>query len=376
MDGVPFNGQQMLQNGRPPGVPGQQMAYENTQHTNQILMNSGINPGNLSDSQFASFQQQNPSVQQKSIQVYAQNLGKNQRDSMPKAGGMSDGGSPMMGPGMDIGVGGPDFYGGNSAAAAMQMRAGGVPPNAGPNAAGGNHALQDYQMQLMLLEQQNKKRLLMARQEQDTAIRPDGQPGMPGFAPGMSPQGSRGGSSPGPGEQARRGTPKMNQSGLPGSPLPDGSLRGSPAAMNFTAMNPEMYAHMNGAAGMRPPSSSNPGFNNGNFTQQQMEQMQRAGRMTNGGWQQGPQGQASMMPQGQPPQPPQPPQMGTPQQRNEMPPPQGPPPGAATNGRPNSPTAPPTPQQSNKTNPKKKDQKDRKVAFSPTHFFGQMNSLY
>jgi hypothetical protein len=32
---------------------------------------------------------------------------------------------------------------------------------------GSNHALQDYQMQLMLLEQQNKKRLLMARQEQD-----------------------------------------------------------------------------------------------------------------------------------------------------------------------------------------------------------------
>jgi hypothetical protein len=31
----------------------------------------------------------------------------------------------------------------------------------------GSHALQDYQMQLMLLEQQNKKRLMMARQEQD-----------------------------------------------------------------------------------------------------------------------------------------------------------------------------------------------------------------
>lgn len=31
----------------------------------------------------------------------------------------------------------------------------------------GNQALQDYQRQLMLLEQQNKKRLLMARQEQD-----------------------------------------------------------------------------------------------------------------------------------------------------------------------------------------------------------------
>ncbi|OBT72714.1 hypothetical protein VF21_08835, partial [Pseudogymnoascus sp. 05NY08] len=37
----------------------------------------------------------------------------------------------------------------------------------------GRHALQDYQMQLMVLEQQNKKRLLMAREafkEQDTAL--------------------------------------------------------------------------------------------------------------------------------------------------------------------------------------------------------------
>ena len=32
----------------------------------------------------------------------------------------------------------------------------------------GNHALQDYQMQLMMLEQQNKKRLSMARQEHTT----------------------------------------------------------------------------------------------------------------------------------------------------------------------------------------------------------------
>lgn len=37
----------------------------------------------------------------------------------------------------------------------------------------GNHALQDYQMHLMLLEQQNKKRLLMAKafEEQDTALK-------------------------------------------------------------------------------------------------------------------------------------------------------------------------------------------------------------
>lgn len=37
----------------------------------------------------------------------------------------------------------------------------------GPTGGGISHALQDYQMQLMLLEQSNKMRLMMARQEQD-----------------------------------------------------------------------------------------------------------------------------------------------------------------------------------------------------------------
>jgi hypothetical protein len=37
---------------------------------------------------------------------------------------------------------------------------------------GSNRALQDYQMQLMLLEQQNKKRLLIARQKQQDALQP------------------------------------------------------------------------------------------------------------------------------------------------------------------------------------------------------------
>lgn len=370
IEGIPFNGQQMMPNGRgpPQGLPGQQMmADPQAQHANQLLISNGINPGNLSESQFTSFQQQNPAVQAKSIQVYAQNLAKNQRDSMSKAGGMSDQGSPMMAPGMDLGVGGPDFYAGANSVAAMQMRNGGVPPHGAANGAGGNHALQDYQMQLMLLEQQNKKRLLMARQEQDTITRPDGQPGMPGpagFAPGMSPQGSRGGPSPGPGEQGRRGTPKMGQPGLPGSPLPDGSIRGSPAAMNFNSMNPDIYGQMNGGP-MRPPPSSHPGFNGPFNPQQQMEAMQRAAqagaRMPNGNWQQGPQGQAPMMQQ---PQPQQPAQMGTPQQRNDMPPPQGLPAGAIANGRPGSPAAPPTPQPANKANPKgKKDTKDRKVSF-------------
>lgn len=39
--------------------------------------------------------------------------------------------------------------------------------SAGNPSSEGNHALQDYQMQMTLLEQQNKKRMRMARQEQD-----------------------------------------------------------------------------------------------------------------------------------------------------------------------------------------------------------------
>ena len=371
MDGVPFNAQQMMQNGRgpPPGMAGQMMGGPTAnQAASDILMQGGINPGNLSDSQFASFQQQNPAIQQKSIQVYAQNVAKSQRQqSMSNAGGsISDRGSLMMVSALDVGALGPDFYNGSNPSA-MQMR-GAPPPNVPNGGAGGNHALQDYQMQLMLLEQQNKKRLLMARQEQDLGGRPDGMPGMPGapgFPPGMSPSGSRGGPSPGPGDQ-KRGTPKINQVGLPGSPMPDGSTRGSPAAINFTGMTPDMYNQMNGN-GMRPPSS-HPGFVNAQYSAQHMEQMARAqhpgqagGRVANG-WQQGPQSQAPMI---QPPQAQQPAQVGTPQQRNDMPPPQGVP-NANANGRPSSPTAPPTPQPATKANLKggKKEPRDRKVSYS------------
>jgi hypothetical protein len=40
-------------------------------------------------------------------------------------------------------------------------------PGGQPGGSGGNHSSQDYQMQLMRLEQQKKKRLMMERQEQD-----------------------------------------------------------------------------------------------------------------------------------------------------------------------------------------------------------------
>jgi hypothetical protein len=75
-------------------------------------MANGIDPQSLTPSQLASFQSQNPAVQQKSIQVYAQTVAQHYKKSA-------------------------------------------------------NHALPDYETQLMALEQQNKKRLMMARQEQD-----------------------------------------------------------------------------------------------------------------------------------------------------------------------------------------------------------------
>lgn len=369
IENIPFNGQQMVPNGRGPtqGMQGQQMrdAAMNANQANQLLMNNGINPETLTPTQFQTFQAQNHQIQAKSIQVYNQNLARNNgsRQGMPTPG-MPGQGSPIMQPSFDLGPGGVPDYMNNQA-----MLRGGVPPS---SANGGNHALQDYQMQLMLLEQQNKKRLLMARQEQDIVTRPDvPMPGGPGYAPGMSPSGSRSGPSPGPNEQMgkRVGTPKMGPSGMPGSPMPDGSMpqaRGSPAPMSFNGPMPaEMYMNGMGAVGpngMRLPPSSHPGqIPAGGFpAQPQMEalraQAQAAGRMPNGQqWQQGPpQGQAPMM---QPNQPQPPAQVGTPNQRNAMPPPQGLPAGTGANGaRPSSPAqgAPPTPQPTNKPNPKAK----------------------
>ncbi|CAA9410468.1 hypothetical protein AVDCRST_MAG94-6397 [uncultured Leptolyngbya sp.] len=406
LDGGPF----MMPNGRgqPQGMPGQQMGgTAQAVQANQLLAANGINPNQLTPSQFNSFQQQNPTVQQKSIQVYAQNLAQHQRSAlnnqglpkgMTNAAGVPNHGSPIM-PGADVQNLGPvnmnDFYTGQP----PQMRG-----MQGANGQGGNHALHDYQMQLMLLEQQNKKRLMMARQEQDLQQRPDGAPGPNGqaaFPPGMSPQGSRSGQSPGPNDQMKRGTPKINPSGLPGSPLPDGSMpnnRGSPAPMNFQPgqmppdMNPQLYQQQMKTMGdmamggmphgsvMRPPSSHPQPLGGHQYNPTQLEllrqqqqaqaqaQAQQAGRMPNGSWQQGPQGQVAMMqqpPQGQQPQP-----MGTPQARNQqMPPPQAPPTGPNPNGRtqPSSPQPPvaPSPQQSNKANPKgKKEGKPKVVSFA------------
>ena len=373
LEGGSFNGQQMMVNGRgpPQGLPGQQMMNHPNAHANKLLVHAGINPNTLSQQQLETFQNQNYAVQQKSIQVYNNNLQQPGRQAMPNPG-ISSQGSPMMQPNLDIN---PEFYsGGNPASLPMQVR--GMPAANG----GGSHALQDYQMQLMLLEAQNKKRLLMARQEQDDMTRPNGQAPYP---PGMSPQGSRSGPSPGPNDQIKRGTPKMGQAGLPGSPLPDGSMpqaRGSPAAMNYNNHVPqEMFQQMqhmkpleNGMApNMRPPSS-HPQFNGVQMNSQQHMELMRANAPVQNGngmggavWPQRPQGQAPMI---QPP-PLNQQQMGTPQTRNAMPPPQAPPAGGAVNGRPGSPqqaVAPPTPQQSKQPNPKGKKDSKAKVSFRKT----------
>lgn len=55
-----------------PGMPEQQMMDDTAYNVKQLLTNDGINPAHLSDAQFASFQQQNTSIQQKSIQLHHQ----------------------------------------------------------------------------------------------------------------------------------------------------------------------------------------------------------------------------------------------------------------------------------------------------------------
>jgi len=224
-------------------------------------------------------------------------------------------------------------------------------------------------MQLMLLEQQNKKRLLMARQEQDSMTHPQTGPNGQ-FAPTMSPQGSRaGGPSPNPNEMAR-GTPKMQ----PGA-SPNGQMQGraspAPGFDPSQGIPPNMGNQMVvGANGTMMPRS-HPQFAGGQqLTQGQLEAFNRQ-MMPNGTFPGGAQPMPpNMMPSG-PPMPGQqlgqgPPNM-TPRQGNQaMPPPPAPQPNATGGTQPSSPAAapaPPTPNQTNKAKPgAKKDTKNNKSA--------------
>ncbi len=401
LEGAGFNPNQpgMMPNGRPvgQGMPGQQVGAgpNQQQQVQQMLLSSGINPATLNHDQMQTFAAQSPAVQAKTIATYTSNLQQNASNqmhnkAMPNAGGPQTQGSPMISTPDGAALG---SYYNTDMGAPGAMRPG---PGAG-QAAGSNHALQDYQMQLMLLEQQNKKRLMMARQEQDGVVslpRADGGPavpGGPGAQPGpnaqpfqgASPQGGRTGASPTPAEQMKRNQ-QMGNAGI-GSPLPENpQSRGSPNAVNF--MGPGAHMDPNGAPnnffkgmggmegnmvggaqmnGMRPPSS-HPGQQfNGQMTsqmmaaarQQQQQQQQGAQGVPQMPWQQGAPNGAQMGPQGQQIQ-------GTPQQRS-MPPPPSAPAAANTNQRtqtasPQTTTvAPPTPQQS-KASAKKKETKGAK----------------
>ncbi|ETI28591.1 hypothetical protein G647_01041 [Cladophialophora carrionii CBS 160.54] len=332
LDGQQFNGG-MMPNVRP-GMP-------NVAPQNMMIQNA-FQP-NMNNPQF----RQNGGMPQKPMQAQMANGMMN----------MANAGSPMM-QGMN-----PQFDNNMQMDMYNQRMAGQQLQGAPGGGQSGNHALQDYQMQLMLLEQQNKKRLMMARQEQDNAVNRDGGPGGPmvGMQPGGMSPGSRTGTSPNPVDQMKR-TPQL---GLPGSPSAGDMARGSPAApMTFMNgipgggdFNPTMFMKDNqgmvpGGPGMRPPTSMEM---QNNMARQQQARM--AGQF------QGGQPMVQNPSQGQP-QP-----MGTPGQRNEMPPPQAP---AANNaprnqgGSPQSGNAPPTPSTGNKPNPKTKKAKEENTKKRPT----------
>ena len=335
-----FNGQQMGPAGRGQSISVSQM--------NNLNAAAGPNAGmmlpngvpDLQQQQLA-FAGQTASMQQKQMEVMNANL--------PQ-------GSQLPGAAMD-GIDFSTINGGRMGAAGANQT--------------GNHALQDYQMQLMLLEQQNKKRLLMARQEQDNMVQSHAGSGAnPQFAmaASMSPSQSRaGGPSPNPNEMKRvASTPKLGQ-GVPGSPMPDMQNRGSPAPgfdpnQIVQGMHPAMYNQM--AAGMARPPSSHPGaaFPMGGLTQQNIEAIRRNGGLPNG--QPFPQGGPQMLQQNmQNPQQP-PPQINTPQQRHgTMPPPRAPASQEPQRTQPSSPAqnqAPQTPSQNPKSVPKGK--KENKAA--------------
>tara|TARA_R110002003_G_scaffold124_3_gene11199 strand:- start:26276 stop:29233 length:2958 start_codon:yes stop_codon:yes gene_type:complete len=90
----------------------------------------------------------------------------------------------------------------------------------------GNHALQDYNMQLMLLEQQNRKRLLLARQEQDnmTSVQDEGHKDAQKPFADIAPQGELASSM-------KRGA--LNPDNLPESPHPEGVPRTQHCSKSF-----------------------------------------------------------------------------------------------------------------------------------------------
>ncbi|TKA68895.1 hypothetical protein B0A55_08398 [Friedmanniomyces simplex] len=352
-----------------PGTPNMSMTVPDSgyAHAEQLLRQKGIDPSALAPQQLQHLAMQPANFQAKSVETYKASVSQTMQAAMNKSGqGMPQNASANMGGSqgspMSMEMAG-EFY---AASGANGARGPSLPPGmpgqaASAVAAGqaasngnGNHALQDYQMQLMLLEQQNKQRLLMARQEQDSMSNPGKPPtGSGGFQQGMSPgaHGRGGDPSPNAGDM-QRGTPKMNK-GM----SPNGD-RGSPQpGMMGSGMGPDqLRQHMlaNGQM-MRPPSSHPIGPRGVPLSHEQMMMMRsQSGVIPNGNWQQG-QGQPMMA--GQSGQGPPGPNM-TPRQQ-----PMGPPPAPPVGTGPSSPAqapAPPTPSQTAKAKPGSKKNEGKK----------------
>lgn len=179
------------------------------QQAKQMLLNSGINPVGLTQQQFTTFQSPTPSIQQRQLQEYTQGFPNQQQRVINIAKGQVSNqcvpSSIISADGNEIGPN--DFYG--NILSSQQN----CPPN--PN----NHTLEDYQMQLMFLEQQNKKRLMMTHQDQERLQSQDSS----AFQI-LSPQGVRNALSPKNNHNdAKRGISKVAHQNSPNSPT-DGPL--------------------------------------------------------------------------------------------------------------------------------------------------------
>lgn len=339
MDG-PGMQQQAGANGAMPMVNGQ--LQPNGGAPNASMLTASFDPNSMSPANNFKPGVGTPQQRQYSQTLVNQSRANLERLAQSNAAGMGTG-SPMMA-GADGQFINADMFPGGQPNPAMR---GQMPANMPQNASNQGGALADYQMQLMLLEQQNKRRLMMARQEQDVA---GGQIiGPPGLAPGMSPrQNSRTGQSPP--DPSKRGTPKLGQDG--GLPVPEGA-RGSPipGMMDPNQMPPGMggqfFPSMNPANG----GMMRPGMPTGQLAATQIEMMRR--NQMNGQFMQGQMGGQMMQNQMM---------QGQADQRQSMPPPQAPPaPNAGRNGSPQQTPAPPTPSQANKAAPKgKKEPKETK----------------
>ena len=353
------------------------------EQTRELLRQRNIDPDSIPQQQLLNAALQSTNIQAQTVEIYSTSMQQQMQAAMnnvnkansnvnkgmpPNSGPGGAQGSPMSQPGMDAGGAG-EFYAANGGRLPMPQNAAAAVQAGQAGNNNGNHALQDYQMQLMLLEQQNKKRLLMARQEQDSMTHPGGVGPNGQYAAGMSPSSGsqRGGDpSPTPIDMQRGMSRRLPQHVGVATPSPNADVgRGSPTPGMIDPnqvpqnMRSQMMIGPNGQAMMRPPSSHP-------MTQQQMELMRQQGiqQMPNGQFAPGQPPQGQMMP-GQQSAPGGQPPMSTPRQPTNMPPPPAPQAnaGGTQPSSPSQPPAPPTPiQQTAKGKPGKKETAAKKVS--------------